>query len=213
MAAANKKDKDNATRDTEESSSYDSILPTCCCGDSFVGRSSIEDNEEQQEERRNEFVEKSNLWERVTDIALALVGAAPPVKIIKCLDYSSDDESEVTLPRVLTDLAEEYDKNNKWKVHSMWSISEDAVEGTTPNFNLETTQSQRSIPCSRSGSSRWGKLKVKRSSSSDRSVFGEDSILSKMRAGKTKVKWSRSGSLRKSSSGDNHILDQTKYEI
>lgn len=144
-----------ATEETDESSVYDSILSTCCCGGSFPGQSnSLADKKnkkknqlhqhphQQQPQEPEEDVDQSpKFWDRLSDVALFLVGGAPPVKFVKCMECASADGSELTMPRVLTDLADEYDESNKWKVQNMWSISEQGTDGDATADNYTNSAS------------------------------------------------------------------------
>mmetsp|Transcript_38613 Transcript_38613/g.92994 ORF Transcript_38613/g.92994 Transcript_38613/m.92994 type:complete len:255 (+) Transcript_38613:270-1034(+) len=129
---------------TEESSVFDAILSTCCCGDSSdLAEHSLKDkNDKSKAQPRPEDAGDDSprkLWERLSDVALFLVGSAPPVRFVRCFECSSVDGSELTIPRVLTDLANEHDRCNRSKVHSMWSISEDPSTQELTSF--DTTRS------------------------------------------------------------------------
>jgi len=152
-----------ATDATEEVSAYDcNRLLTCCCGGSSHGKSSIDElevdtNQRQpyQESRRHMRRPRqkrkrdqrkkesksfnktpSKIWGRLSDVALAIVGLAPPVKFIQCLGCASVDGSELTQPRVLSDLAYEYDRkkekmrmaNENKKTNSIWNVWHKADE-------------------------------------------------------------------------------------
>mmetsp|Transcript_44324 Transcript_44324/g.79508 ORF Transcript_44324/g.79508 Transcript_44324/m.79508 type:complete len:239 (-) Transcript_44324:129-845(-) len=191
--------KKNATETTEESSVYDSILSTCCCGSSSadqndqnsiardkIKKKKLEQQQQQQQQQKEyqDFDKTPKFWERLSDVATFLVGGTPPVKLVECFECSSADGSELSLPRVLSDLADEYDKQNKWEVNSMWSISEDATAETAETngdiSDIHALSTETGIPRNRSGSSRWDRLRLK-SNSSDRSRYTEDSEYSKRR--------------------------------
>jgi len=183
--------EDDVTVDTEEDSVFDSILSTCCCASPGSGQNSILDKDENEQKNKNDMGdEQPKLWERVSDMALFLIGAAPPVKFVKCLEDGSVDDSTLTNPRVLNELAHEYDMNNKWKVaQSMqgWGHNNDNdglnqhpidnVDQVSMSTSDEYHNSTRLRPLGgglthrRSGSSgsRWGgALKLVRTNSSSK---------------------------------------------
>jgi len=181
--------EDDVTVDTEEDSVFDSILSTCCCASPGSGQNSILDKDENEQANKNVEDEQPKLWERVSDMALFLIGAAPPVKFVKCLEDGSVDDSTLTNPRVLNELAHEYDMNNKWKVaQSMqsWGHNNDNdglnqhpidVDQVSMSTSDEYHNSTRLRPLGgglthrRSGSSgsRWGgALKLVRTNSSSK---------------------------------------------
>ena len=175
--------KDNPTAATEESSVYDSIISTCCCGSSSPGANSIakevchaeKQRKNQHPPQEQDLVdEKPKFWDRLTTAALNLIGGAPPVNIIKCFDgCSSVDGSELTMPRVLSSMADEYDRNSKSQVHSIWSISED-TDGTPIDVNGSSARSGSERRRNRLGGRRWDKIKLK--SSSESSYFSRRSL-------------------------------------
>lgn len=150
--------KDNATAATEESSVYEYILSTCCGGNSSPGVKSVAKRiastkhqqqeqpqpppppPQQEQEQDHDHFEKPKFLDRLINVALYLIGGAPPVNFVKCFQCPSVDRSELTLPPVLSSLADEYDKNNRSQVDSMWSISEDVTEGT-PVINSDVSPS------------------------------------------------------------------------
>ena len=109
--------EDNETLETEEDSVesvFDSILSTCCCYGDSDGRNSLMDkdknrkNKEKQQQQEDDD-DSPKFWERLSDVALFLIGGAQPVKFVKCFECTSVDESEVTMPRALSELANDYD--------------------------------------------------------------------------------------------------------
>ena len=143
----------NNTVATEESSVYDSILSMCCCDDSFdVVENSLEGNDNNRDAPRpsddhDKEPPPRNFRERVSDVALFLVGSAPPVKFVRCFECSSVDGSELTMPPVLNVLAEEHDRNNSnggWMgtaLQSLWNMStDDDYPGTTHQEMFVTSQ-------------------------------------------------------------------------
>ena len=154
--------KDEGTQVTVASSGYDSFLNSCCCGDdsadswnSFLLGPSAERNSKSNPGRskRQEDVGHVPLAERLSDAILGLVGAAPPVKFIKCMECANDELSEMTTPRVLHQMAEEYDQNNRCELNSMWSMSSDEgdegeCDETAATNRLFSFKMMRSSACS-----------------------------------------------------------------
>ena len=126
-------DIDNDTLETEADSIesvLDSVLSTCCCYGDSEGRNSLVDkNREEQQQQEDD--DSPKFLERISDVFLFLIGGAPPVKFVKCFECASVDESEVTMPRALSELANDYDNNNKWRVQSMWGISDEGGDVST----------------------------------------------------------------------------------
>ena len=194
--AATFKAVDNATQrteETEESSVYDALLSTCCCAGSSTDPNSLKERrkDNQPQHRQHDFDRPPKLWERLSDVALLLVGGAPPVKFVKCFECNSVDGSELTVPRVLTDMAEEYDRGSLSNLSSMWgSISEEE----------ELVDVDARIPGVRSaGSSRWDKLRLKSSSStlSRQASASKASKGSRQGLGRIRKSWSRNETSRR----------------
>mmetsp|Transcript_34856 Transcript_34856/g.75258 ORF Transcript_34856/g.75258 Transcript_34856/m.75258 type:complete len:276 (-) Transcript_34856:107-934(-) len=188
--------KGTSTEVTETSSVYDSIISTCCCGGSSRGENSIikeSENQPQQQGQQQKTQERevnqgftetpSNVWERLSDVALYLVGATPPVKFVRCLECTSVDGSELTLPRVLSELADDYDsKNEKWHMKSVWTISDNVTNRTLPGpgdnaHHPGTQQRRRSRSRSRSRNKRLPKVKSM-DCYDNKSVFTDKTYLS-----------------------------------
>jgi len=216
--------KDHGTQATEEESFYSSVMSTCCCvgsysGDenSFTKNNANNTNTRRQQQPQHEFddFEQPKFWDRLSDAARYLVGTAPPVKFVKCFECSSVDESEVTLPRVLSNMADEYDKNNKWHVNSIWSISEDQTVSTakTNDGTNGSKKSRRSRSRGRTVADRLDRLRKGRSS--DKSRLTDDSTQSK-RSFKDKAigkgSWSRSSKSSKRSRSSNRS-NSTRCEV
>ena len=180
--------KDNVTAATEENSIYDSILSTCCCGTSSPDVNSIaqkgaytKQQQQQlaqspppppQQQQEQDGFGKQKLWDRLTNAALYLTGGAPPVTFVKCFECSSVDGSELSIPRALTDLAEEYDRKNRSLVNSIWSTSENVTERTPVNntaVNESGTEHRRQED--RVGSGRPENKKMMKTSSSESSSY------------------------------------------
>lgn len=101
----------------EESTLLDSannaFLSTLCChGGSLQGDEDGNDLKESNDSPRKEveFGEDEGFLSKLTGTLLYIIGQAPPVQLVKCLEDRSVDQSEVSLPQVLTDMAEEYDQ-------------------------------------------------------------------------------------------------------
>lgn len=183
------KNVDNDTRGTDQCSFYDSVISTCGCGgnsieetNSMTEKGKLKTQDPTKPQGVDEFDETPKFWERLSDVAQFLIGVAPPVKFVRCFESSSVDESLITMPRALDELANEYDERNK---SSMWSIS----ESTTAESALYDTDTILTSKRSRSG--RWGRLRKSRSSQSDGKGSVTDTYLSKM-----KIMKSWSGKLR-----------------
>ena len=161
--------KDDRTQATDQSSIYDSILSSCCCGGSSAENNSLADKgnedaqkkqEEQQLSSRKAKDETPKFLERLGDAALFLIGAAPPVKFVRCFECSSVDGSAITTPRALDDLAYEYDKNNN--ISYMFSTSTSTDGGEDQHQQDQSTSHEpnnaTAVPLkrrNRSRSSRW----------------------------------------------------------
>lgn len=199
--------KDSATKsteETEEGSVYDSILSTCCCAGPPPDKNSIANKKcdpkqrqprqpdparPRQETEELELDETPKFWERLSDAALFLVGLAPPVKIVRCASSSSVDGSVLTLPRVLTMLADDYDEENKncqadsissetkdWPKFQIWGVKEDRTFATgdvpahTADGDLHRSEARRRRRKNRVGN----RLKKIKSISSQRRRYNED---------------------------------------
>ena len=111
---------------TASSSGYDSFLNSCCCADDsteswdsfLLGPNNKRNSKHTGRSKKEEEYDHIPLSEKLSDALLSLVGAAPPVKFIKCMHCSKDELSEMTTPRVLQEMAEQYDQNNLWSVSS-----------------------------------------------------------------------------------------------
>jgi hypothetical protein len=84
----------------------------CCHGGSLPGDDDADDLKEKEEtpQEHVETGEDEGFFSKITGTFLYMLGQAPPVQIVKCLEDRSVDQSEVSLPQVLTDMAEEYDQ-------------------------------------------------------------------------------------------------------
>mmetsp|Transcript_16216 Transcript_16216/g.24054 ORF Transcript_16216/g.24054 Transcript_16216/m.24054 type:complete len:242 (+) Transcript_16216:107-832(+) len=72
-------------------------------------------------------------------------GFAPPVKIIKCTPL--DDDTVITTPRVLIELAKQYDKERFWVTGGTVPNDEDGTVTTSKtNFSAVSSMSKRLLP-------------------------------------------------------------------
>lgn len=163
--------KDNSTEATEELSLYESIIFTCCCTssssdeneNSFVKEDKNRQQQHHRRRRRRRKKKGVKYLDRLSDFALYLVGLAPPVKFVQCYDCVSVDDSELTLPAALSEMADEYDQ-----ITSILSVIED-IEGKL----AKSDDFMHSLD--RNGGKRSGRIKFKNSSDST-SVFTEGPI-------------------------------------
>mmetsp|Transcript_34172 Transcript_34172/g.81775 ORF Transcript_34172/g.81775 Transcript_34172/m.81775 type:complete len:296 (+) Transcript_34172:242-1129(+) len=154
MQTSSLRAKEEGTHVTTASSGYDSFLNTCCCADghstdswdSFLaGPNKKRNSKFTGRSRKEEEYDHVPLAEKLSDALLSLVGAAPPIKFIKCMQCSNDELSEMTTPRVLRQMAEEYDQNNIWSVSSDEGDCE--TEGNASHF-LFPFKRMKSSACS-----------------------------------------------------------------
>lgn len=106
-------DEDN----TLESATNNIFLSTLCChGGSVPGE---EDDardikgEEDEHPLGKEAEDDEGFLAKLTGTFLYIIGQAPPVQIVRCMEDRSVDQSEVSLPQVLTDMAEEYEHSRR----------------------------------------------------------------------------------------------------
>ena len=120
-----------STVPTEDSSIVESIISTFCCNGSYDSLQSYKDEVRRKKEllRKKKAMQEAaargavsdtpTIWERLSDLALFFVQGAPPVKYVKCFECSSVDESEVTTPPILREMARDYDESTNSKYRSM----------------------------------------------------------------------------------------------
>jgi hypothetical protein len=120
-----------STVPTEDSSIVESIISTFCCNGSYDSLQSYKDEVRRKKEllRKKKAMQEAaargvandnpTIWERLSDLALFFVQGAPPVKYVKCFECSSVDESEVTTPPILREMARHYDESTNSKYRSM----------------------------------------------------------------------------------------------
>mmetsp|Transcript_23632 Transcript_23632/g.51166 ORF Transcript_23632/g.51166 Transcript_23632/m.51166 type:complete len:249 (-) Transcript_23632:203-949(-) len=187
MAKKDRNQEDHSTAaETEADSIYDSILSSCCgsssSDNSFARKDKKKEKAHPQQQQVKDIEQSPRLFERLSDVVLFLSGAAPPVKFVRCFECPSVDGSELTTPRPLVELANEYDRDNKWKVQSMWSISEDLTDTSDDHNNMQHRSSAaaassnpsrisqkppRTQRRSSSGGGRWLRLKSSGSKGSE----------------------------------------------
>jgi hypothetical protein len=148
------------TEATDESSLVDSIISTFCCNGSYDSLQSYKDEVRRKKEilrkkkaKQIEAEHKASptLWERLSDIAIFVFQGAPPVKFVKCFECSSVDESEVTTPRALIEMAHDYDKNTNKKYRSMSPAEHASVTSGSVEINPATSLKPLLLRYKRSG--------------------------------------------------------------
>ncbi len=141
-----------STVPTEDSSIVDSIISTFCCNGSYDSLQSYKD--EVKTRREKEILRKKKameehaasspaIWERLSDLALFFVQGAPPVKLVTCFECSSVDESEVTTPPILREMAHEYDRKTKSKYNAISPA--DHVSTTTEGSEINPATSLKPL--------------------------------------------------------------------
>lgn len=148
------------TEATEDSSIVDSIISTFCCNGSYDSLQSYKDEVRRKKEilrkkkaKQLEAEQKASptLWERLSDIALFIFQGAPPVKFVKCFECSSVDDSEVTTPRILIEMAHDYDRNTNKKYRSMSPSEHASVTSESVEINPATSMKPLLLRYKRSG--------------------------------------------------------------
>lgn len=146
----------------------------CCHGGSLPGDDDGNDLKEKEEthQKHVEIDEDEGLLSKVTGAFLYMIGQAPPVQFVKCLEDNSVDQSEVTLPQVLTDMAVEYDETQlKLQIQDHMLKSEyekQQKESRRKKLKLPLIGSSAKSSCATVGSnsSLFERLKKKKSSRS-----------------------------------------------
>lgn len=92
------------------SEASEGFLSALCCHSGSVdyGENELHGIKKEKQARLEENDEEG-LMSKVAVAFLYMIGQAPPVQFVKCFEDRSVDESEVSLPQVLTDMAEEFD--------------------------------------------------------------------------------------------------------
>jgi hypothetical protein len=87
----------------------------CCHGGSLPGDDDADDIQEKDDvpSQMKETEEDEGLFSKLTGTFLYIIGQAPPVQFVRCLEDRSVDQSEVSLPQVLTDMADEFDQTQR----------------------------------------------------------------------------------------------------
>ena len=141
-----------STVPTEDSSIVDSIISSFCCNGSYDSLQSYKDEVRRRKEKetlrkKKEMEEQAasnpTVWERLSDLALFFVQGAPPVKYVKCFECSSVDDSEVTTPPILLEMAQEYDRKTKSKYNALSPA--DHVSTTTEGSELNPATSLKPL--------------------------------------------------------------------
>ena len=151
-----------STVPTEDSSIVESIISTFCCNGSYDSLQSYKDEVRRKKEllRKKKAMQEAaargvandnpTIWERLSDLALFFVQGAPPVKYVKCFECSSVDESEVTTPPILREMARHYDESTNSKYRSM-SPTDDSHTSGGNEINPATSLKPLLLRYARSG--------------------------------------------------------------
>ena len=111
-----------------------------CCG-AMEAVTSVQENEEE-----DLFADDDNLISKFGHSIMHKAGFAPPVKIIRCTQ-EDDADSVITTPKVLIELAKQYDKERFWA--STADLNDD-TDGTVTTSRTAlsnmTSMSKRLIP-------------------------------------------------------------------
>ena len=114
------------------------LMCSGCCGAMEVMESAEEDEDL--------FADEENLISKFGHSIMHKAGFAPPVKIIKCTPL--DDDTVITTPKVLIELAKQYDKERFWV--SGTECPNDETDGTVATsrttLSSMTSRSRRLIP-------------------------------------------------------------------
>jgi hypothetical protein len=143
-----------------------------CCGAMTI----IEPAEAEEEDL---FADEDNILSKIGHSIMHRAGLAPPVKIIRCTQL--DDDSVITTPKVLVELAKQYDEEKFFvKGGTMPNDTSDGTVVTTrSNLSSLTSRSRRLLP-SLSGMSTGKSFRSTKSRSG--------SVRSSSRGGSTKEK-------------------------
>lgn len=97
-----------------ESANKTFFLSLCCHGGSLPGDEDEDDIKEKDDTPRDnkEIEQDETFFTKLTGTFLHSIGQAPP-QTVRCLEDRSVDGSELTIPQVLTDMAEEYDETRR----------------------------------------------------------------------------------------------------
>ena len=102
---------------TLETATNNIFLSTLCCHSGSVPGEEEDardiKGEEDAHRLRKETEDDDGFLAKLTGTFLYIIGQAPPVQFVRCMEDRSVDQSEVSLPQVLTDMAEEYEQSRR----------------------------------------------------------------------------------------------------
>lgn len=105
--------KDKPEQELVEVTNTSFLSTLCCHGGSLPGDddNDLKEKDYAPQQQAANTEEDEGFVAKLTATFLYIIGQAPPVHFVKCLEDRSVDQSELSLPQVLTDMAEEYDQN------------------------------------------------------------------------------------------------------
>src|SRR5210317_2124575 len=122
------------------SNSTDFLSCLGCCG-------AMDIMEPEQDD--DPFADDDGFFGKVGHSILHRAGFAPPVRIIKCSEV--EDDSVITTPRVLEDMARQYDREQRfWKKSASVTPPNDATNGVpsieSSSSNMSSSNRRKLIP-------------------------------------------------------------------
>ena len=132
----------------------------CCHGGSLPGDEENDLQDKGDAPNNPQWQDDDGLLAKLTGSFLYMIGQAPPVTVVRCLGDRSVDQSELSLPQVLTDMAEEFDQ----------SLEQDKV---LKEFYETQDKSRRNKMMMKLGSKRSGQRSTSATVSSRASVFAK----------------------------------------
>ena len=96
--------------DNDDVSNVSFFSTLCCHGGSLPGDEE-NDLQDKGDAPLNSQWEDDGFLAKLTGSLLYLIGQAPPVQVVRCFGDRSVDQSELSIPQVLTDMAEEFDQS------------------------------------------------------------------------------------------------------
>ena len=122
------------------SNSTDFLSCLGCCG-------AMDIMEPEQDD--DPFADDDGFFGKVGHSILHRAGFAPPVRIIKCTEV--EDDSVITTPRVLEDMARQYDREQRfWKKSVSVTLPNDATNGVpsieSSSSNMSSSNRRKLIP-------------------------------------------------------------------
>lgn len=122
------------------SNSTDFLSCLGCCG-------AMDIMEPEQDD--DPFADDDGFFGKVGHSILHKAGFAPPVRIIKCTEV--EDDSVITTPRVLEDMARQYDREQRfWKKSASVTLPNDAANGVpsieSSSSNMSSSNRRKLIP-------------------------------------------------------------------